>query len=79
MVGDYLGREAPVFGGINLMGEPGSPARESLIPGHRVLGATVGGIAALMLATSLMLVGRGESVRPEGKRRELPSKIDFPK
>jgi len=79
MAGQYLAHHAPLFGGINMMGEPGSPARQSLVPGHVALLGTLGGIAGLLLGVVRVLTAKPRSTPTKQTGRELPSKIDFPK
>lgn len=49
--GCLLGRQSaqsfPVFGGILMLSDPGSQARETLVPGHMLLWAVILGIAGL--------------------------------
>lgn len=53
VIGFYAAHHFAFFGGINLIGEPYSPARDSLVPGHMLLCGGVLGISGFGIGLSL--------------------------
>lgn len=75
MLGRYLAHEAPLFGGLNMMAEPGSPARQALVPGHVALLGTVGGLVGLVLGVGREMLAPKKS---KTNRRKQPTEFEFP-